>query len=331
MNKEEIKKKHHFVSQFYLKAWSTDSSKIYALKKTTNEKPFLVKTNETALSNYFYESCLLTDMSLNFLHSFAKSTNSLDTPVYKLIITTIQDIYNLVNTTQELSNQFKKPILISDLAKENSIFQTNALENYYCVLEEKFAVIIKKIIYGESYSLTIDDYDILLFFVTSQFMRTQKRRTEAQQITEQFLPNLSHKESKTLLLYLSLLLDQKLHLALVNSLYVIHIVENKTSLNLLTSDNPVVNTKFHSSNNSEVEYIVSISPKFYLHVKENMYSKTVTNSLIESFKINSSITAINKTILLESTENINQIAWVNHLIKKESHRFMYALEANDLH
>ena len=112
MNKEEIKKKHHFVSQFYLKAWSTDSGKIYALKKTTNEKPFLVKINETALSNYFYESCLLTDMSLNFLHSFAKTTNSLDTPVYKLIITTIQDIYNLVNTTQELSNQLKKPILI---------------------------------------------------------------------------------------------------------------------------------------------------------------------------------------------------------------------------
>ena len=330
MIKEDIKKKHHFVSQFYLKAWSKDSNKVYTLKVTTNEKPFLVKTNETALSNYFYKSCLLSEKPLNFLHNFAKSTNSLETPIYKLIITSIQEIHNLINTTQTLSNQLEKPILTSELAKENSIFQANALENYYCSLEEKFAIILKKIIHGESYQLTIDDYDLLLFFVTSQFMRTQKRRMDAQQMIEKFCPNLPTDESKTLLLYLSLLLDQKLHLALTNALYVIHIVENKTSLNLITSDNPVINTKFDSSNNSEVEYVVPISPRFYIHVKENMYSNLVTEQLRDSFKSDPSAPAINKTILLESTENLSQIEWVNRLIKKESHRFVYALNSEDL-
>lgn len=329
MINEDIKKKHHFVSQFYLKSWSKDSNKIYTLKVTTNEKPFLVKTSETALSNYFYESCLLTDDALSFLHSFAKSTNSLDTSIYKLIITSIQHIHTLINTTQHLSNNLDKPIFIEELAKENSIFKANALENYYCILEQKFSVIIRKIIHDESNALTIDDYDILLFFVTSQFMRTQKRRIEAQQI-KKLLPNLSPNELKTLLLYLSLLLDQKLHSALSNDLYIIHIVENKTSLNLITSDNPVVNVKFHSSNNSEVEYIVPISPKFYLHIKENMYSNNVTEHLRESFKSDSNVSAINKTILLDSTENISQVEWVNKLIKKESHRFIYALNADDL-
>lgn len=330
MLKENIKTKHHFVSQFYLKAWSKDSNKVCALKFNKNNKPFLVKTSETALSNYFYESCLLTEDALSFLHSFAKSINSLDTPIYKLIITSIQHIHTLINTTKNLSNSLDKPIFIEGLAKENAIFKANALEDYYCILEKNFSVIIRKIIQNESYLLTIDDYDILLFFVTSQFMRTQKRRTNAQQIIEKFCLNLPTDESKTLLLYLSLLLDQKLHLALTHALYVIHIVENKTSLNLITSDNPVVNTKFHSSNNSEVEYIVPLSPKFYLHVKENMYSNHVTEQLRDSFKFDSHASAINKTILLESTENLSQIEWVNKLIKKECHRFVYALNADDL-
>ncbi|WP_165382924.1 DUF4238 domain-containing protein [Acinetobacter venetianus] len=329
MKNESIKRKHHFVSQFYLKAWSLDSEKIYASKKEMTSSPFLVRTCEIALANYFYKVHPLSEESLKYLYNFVKNTHSADLPIYKLIISTINEIQEKLSKAKAHFHALDQEIPF-ELENDEKIFKTNILENYYGHLESKFSVLIKKIIEGKAAHLTVNDYDILLFFVTSQFIRTQKKLQSSQQTLIKQLPKLPQEELNTLILYLGLIMDQKIHSALTNSLYLITIVKNKTQKNLITSDNPVINIKFKETNNKELEYIVPISPKFYLHIKQNMYSEEINKSLIESFKADSKQLAFNKTIILESTENISQIEWINKLIFKESQRFLYGLDKLDL-
>lgn len=328
MQRENIKKKHHFVSQFYLKAWSIDSHKIYT-RKLDQITPYLVRTAETAASNYLYKNHPLSKQSISFLDNFAKLTYCNELTIYSLIIKTISEIHELIDFSKQMYTNLEQNIP-KELIHEEKSFYSNPIEDYYCLLESKFSPIIRKIIENRFDQLTIDDYDLLLLFVTSQSIRSEKRLSKIRKKFTLKFQNINKNEVDTLCLYLGLLLDHKLHQVLTNKIYTISIIENNTNINLITSDNPVINTKFKSSSNKEVEYVIPISPKYYLHIKENMYTETIKEIFRESFIQDSQQIALNKVIFIEKTENILNIERINHLIHKESNRYLYGLTKEDL-
>ena len=322
----KLKKKQHYVSQFYLKAWSKNKDHIYACD--LKSQPFLVRTNATAYSNFFYRVSPLSIEGIAALKNIAQMLHAENTIIYKKIIQSINRIVfkgELFKRTS-CAKQDQSYDETNELLKE---FKTNIIEEYFAYFENKASPIIKKILESEEIYINKQEYKNLLFFITLQLLRSKKVLDRANSEFKKYHPILTNDEMYTISIYVSLIMSEKLSQSLNNDLNTLHIVKNRTNVNIITSDNPCVNYKFHESNNTEFECILPISPYIYLILKENPYSEEIKKYISQQLANQQEVNLLNKLIVIEETFDVNNIRWVNGLMKKNSNRYLYALHHQD--
>lgn len=323
----KLKKKHHYVSQFYLKAWSIHNDQIFAYDEKA--PPFLVKTNATAYSKFFYRVNPLSINGISALDNIAKMLNAHNTVIYEKIIKSINRLIFKSKIHQE-SRPIEKSNSYQELDEMIKELQTNCLEDYFAFFEDKASTVLKKILKDKEIYLDWKDYQNLIFFITLQFLRTRKVLDQATTEFHKYYPTLTKEEMYTISIYTSLIMNTKLSQSLTSDLYTLHIVKNSTNVNLITSDNPCINYKFNETNNTEFECVFPISPHIYLILKENSYCKNSKKIILEDIESQPNKNLINTLIFLEDTSDLNKIIWVNSLIKKYKNRYIYAQNNKDL-
>lgn len=323
----KLKKKHHYVSQFYLKAWSIQNDQIFA----SDEKrpPFLVKTNATAYSKFFYRVNPLSVNGIFALDNIARMLNANDTIIYEKVIKSINRVIYKTKIFQDsfAPEQYDSIHELNETIKE---VQTNCLEDYFAFFEDKVSIIFKKILQTKVIHLDWNYYQLLIFFITLQLLRTRKTIDQANKEFHKYHPNLTKDEMYTISIYTSLIMNSKLSQSLISNLHTLHIINNNTNLNIITSDNPCINYKFHETNNTEFECIFPLSPHIYLILKENSYSESTKKFILTDIENKPNENLINTLIFLEETSDLNKIIWVNSLIKKHKNRYVYAQNYKDL-
>lgn len=321
-----LKKKQHYVSQFYLKAWSERKDQIFAYDLKSH--PFLVKTNATAYSKFFYRIMPLSSEGIIALENIAKMLNAENTIIYEKVIQSI----NRIVLKSEVFKKISCPEQKNTYDKTNETikeFQTNIIEEYFSYFESRVSPIIKKIIEFKDIYISREEYQQLLFFITLQLLRTRKVLDRANCEFHKYHPTLTNEEMYTISIYVSLIINEKLSQSLSVDLNTLHIIKNLTDINIITSDNPCINYKFDEVHNNEFECILPISPHIYFLLKENSYSKQTREYISKELENHPDGNLVNKLVFIEETFDVNKIHWVNGLIKKHSNRYLYALRDKD--
>lgn len=255
--------------------------------------------------------------------------NANDTIIYEKVIKSINRVIYKTKIFQDsfAPEQYDSIHELNETIKE---VQTNCLEDYFAFFEDKVSIIFKKILQTKVIHLDWNDYQLLIFFITLQLLRTRKTIDQANKEFHKYHPNLTKDEMYTISIYTSLIMNSKLSQSLTSNLHTLHIINNNTNLNIITSDNPCINYKFHETNNTEFECIFPLSPHIYLILKENSYSESTKKFILTDIENKPNENLINTLIFLEETSDLNKIIWVNSLIKKHKNRYVYAQNYKDL-
>lgn len=250
-----IKKNQHYVSQFYLKAWSECGSRIYA----SIDKPVKMRIEKVACSNYFYKASLMNENTRKLLLAGASRLKSPQMRDY--IISAINGV-GLIDDIGGLSGAcFNEEIKYSD-----NLIKTNVVEDFYTMIESLAAPEIKKILEGRLVDLDINGYQNIVRHVVNQLTRTQKTRTSFGRVAGEKL-DANCIDFRTYDSFQSLIISEEILLVLLEKLYKITVVENTTEKNFITSDHPVIN--LNSIDISDLKLYIPISPKIALFIEPN--------------------------------------------------------------
>jgi hypothetical protein len=330
----EIKKKHHFVSQFYLKNWVSDDQKLYVWDGNNNI--FTTATDGIGYRKHFYRIERLKQKQIDFLHQFIHHCKFENLSTYQLVIQSILETENFFHTSEKL-------IEILDIKKDDhkeafgeidnlkKTFSSNIIEDKFSYDEAVFSQILYKIINSDKgLNLSLKDYDILVHFIAFQLGKTPQNferitsddgSDERAKIIDNY--DFTDKEYHTYTLYTILCLIEQIYLSSLSRLDKINIYyNNDPSINLITSDDPCFNQKMKEK---KLHIQVPISPKIMIELIENNdenksellkyynynkdYSESicVNGQLINFFEItNDEILALNKKIL----ENKHQFVYM---------------------
>ena len=266
----DLKRKHHYVPQFYLSGWVNNKKQIYVL---IENKIFLQSIREVLFENNFHKLPIFSDGQIDFFWEF------LCKPYLEFKNLAIRNSIELLN--QLLDKKFNREMnsLYShiDGNKENfedrellnklNEYRCNLIEDYLSKYEEKWGVIFNKIKNVDFKRLDYQDYEDLCIFCGFTLCRTKYMRNEQFKIikdlcTKNGIFKLKDRELEDLiLLLLTFIIPLQLSNVFVNEKIIFTVIHNETDLNLITNDNPVRNIRYHDDS---IEFIIPISTRILL-------------------------------------------------------------------
>lgn len=321
----EIKKKHHYVSQFYLKRWANSVNMIYVNREN---KSFSSNINNIGFENYFYKITRLQkhqrerllglhDMNLPFKESLEE--------LFKL-----EDMHILGEKLIDYSKKKGVSAKESEIYYKINLFVSNILEEKYSIEESVFADFLRKL--DNSLRLTLKDYDVLLTFVFSQLVRTPKKRESIllnyeknKKIRDEF----SYPEYKTFVIYSCILFSEEISISLMSNLVKIFIYKNKTDVNFITSDDPCFN-----ASTEKIKIFFPLSPLTMLVIEPYPRSSEEKKSTLEIFstkKEKRDTVFLSEYDLLEISEikDRQEIIEFNKITAGNSYKQIFAKERDD--
>ncbi len=325
-----VKKKHHFVSQFYLKKWCKNT-KIYS---SDGKKIFSVDIKKTGLINHLYKIRPLSLPQRNLFHDTVRHCELEKLSTYTL---TIKSIFNSFDNfllckslNQKAMKDFENDLdalndfkpLKDSLDKRINLFQSNTLEDYFSSSESRFNNTLGKIHRKEMDTLTLLDYDTLIHFFILQLGRTPK---ELSLDKDKLYKNFKFTDEKfdTFRLLLTLCFVEKIYLSIISKLFTIKIYHNQSEIDFITSDDP-------SFNQDKEDFLVQlpISPKIMLELSRSTRNETEIKEFKKYFnfhKNNTNLVKVNNILFYEYTLNENnQIDDINKKIFNHKNKFIYA-------
>lgn len=351
----DIKKKHHFVPQFYLKNWANEKKQVFILR---NNKIFPSSISDALQENRFYE----------LDSSFSKSQNEL----FKILLNIKnpnKSLQSAINLTSLILNTHNEMELIKKLYKVLNIeitdndllsFKSNILEDYFSSVETKISSVLEEILSENWEKLTWKSYDILTQFIAFQLCRTRKTRdnvvkqiyTIKSTIETKLNSSISTEEIEGVeKLYLAIIVPTILNNCFLFNNMIFHIIKNETSLNYITSDQPVFNL-FGSDDKKYMRFSVPLSPKIlltcdifpmeekmknYIHeeFEEDRRIMELQLDKIESTQKNEALkdtgkTIFNKLIFHKTSSNEIEIKEQNNLINQHKNTTLIAYSKDDL-
>jgi hypothetical protein len=299
------KKRHHYVWRFYLKSWANKESIFCKM----NNKIFQSNLMGIGQEKYFYKLNDLTDKEKVIIQKLA--INSSPKHLKKLhnnFVNGFTSIYNLKKLfNKELENDNK-------IAKLFEMYESNMNEDYHSEIESLNIKYIEKLLDKNINFFTCEEDRISFsYYIATQFFRTKKMKNNVINAVgnnklvdiEKIWPILAHIFSTNL--GHSIFIDKKFRLVLL---------VNKTNLEFITGDQPIINTyavgKLINEEIKELEFYYPLSPKIALLVTEDKKYKeqiiNISDNTIINFyntgiikESNTQIYASNREIL----ENIN--------------------------
>lgn len=261
-----IKKRQHYVSQYYLKAWTNEKNQIICLRE---DKLFPSNTTNIAQEKYFYELQNLTDKEKTFVQSMAMQATS--EYLQKLHIDFINNylkVFKYENITGHLTEDKKEEVyeLLNQIKK-------NYEEDYHAHIEgigNKYLDLIRDKNISFYYDDTAEDRMMFLFFITLQYMRTKKRRNA---VIEEFKDeNINMRKIWPIFAHIGATnIASGLH---IEKEYRLVLLVNKTEIDFITGDQPLVNTYGVKNKkvleDNELEFYYPISPKLSVLITQDI-------------------------------------------------------------
>ncbi len=325
-----IKRKHHFVSQFYLKNWYSINEKIIV---SDGNKEFPASTLSIAFEKDFYKLIELTPSQIQFFHKLIDSLELKNTSTYKFFANIILETQEFMRERYEFLDTLRLdiPENLNDIKKE---FSFNTLEDKFSYQEATFSKLLNIINQNLEPRLSLSDYDTLVHFFMFQYFKTPKKindaisHIEGSNIREKF--EFSDKQYKFFIMLLSQCFLERIYLSCLSNLYKINIYRNTSRINFITSDDPCFNQKF---DNNEFHIQLPISPSIMIELVENNFDKNHKENMKDYFNFNKEHT---HNIFLDNTfidfYNIDEkrVVELNRKIFKNKDRFIYAKFQNDI-
>lgn len=222
----EYKKiRQHFVSRFYLKAWSKNDTHIVARDDAHVFRP---KFEQVAVSKDAYRVEGLSQEQEKLLLAELDKVKS---PMASLLRTLIEKCAQLRGETPADGTTGKIDV---------DIFKSNAIENVYSLTEDVVQNAYDLLVDGEYNNINIFDYENVLRFLFNQLTRSEGSRHKIREEIGHIL------EDKGIgfdayNIFSSIILAERLVITVIERLYRITVIENNTSVRFITGDWPVVN------------------------------------------------------------------------------------------
>jgi hypothetical protein len=321
-----LKRKHHFVSQFYLKSWYNNVEKIIVWD---GDKTFPSLTKSIAYEKDLYKLTPLTSYQISFFEEHLRQMSLDNTSTYNYVIRNILVIHNGFNFLDTIENNCSEEIV--DLKKK---FSFNFLEDKFAVEEAEFSKVIKRIILKPKSKISLHDYYALIHFFVFQLFKTPRKINRFLDVNQQSPIfkglDFTQPELRSYTLLFIQCLSERAHTSLISRLYSIKIYNNISDINFITSDDPCFNQKF-----DENEFYVQlpISPKVMIELVANPYEEEYIKSMTAYFnfhKKEADNVILTKPLVtfheLEQTEVIE----LNKKIFENKDRFVYAQTTSDI-
>lgn len=312
------KKKHHYVWREYLRSWS-NKELIFAYSKSQN-KIFKPNLMGIAVERHFYS-----------LHEFTLEEEAILKELVKLyssqtalkINLKLVDLFLAYSRIKRLENEdefnFDTDAKREKFSKIIKLIKTNSFEEYHSIIENYGSKIIK---FKKIEDLKIlEDGDELfktMIYLCSQFLRTNKMKNMLDLVikkNEFIIPKFTN--------LISLVFANSLGISLAqneNIKYVFY--DNKTNIDFLTSDQPLMNLAFdYKDENGKVQnfefyYPISSKVAILIHFKEQ--KEKYKNILISKQRVEE----INKILFEYADEYV--------FAQKENHLEYYQNANNNL-
>lgn len=274
-----LKKQQHFVWKHYLKPW-TKNDKICC---SGHGNKFCTSLDNIAQVRFFYESEPLKSSEFDFIKSF------------------IEHLHPSARTSQ-----FELLKMYCATSQYDEYIKKCGVEDFHGIVENKFQYILAKIYEKDlSFLKNEEDKNNFSFYIGCQYARTNKIRENLINAPLQ-IPEDIDKENiaKVLSLLFSDLIGNW-----VFSKSKVSLLINNTDSNLITGDQPIINTKMEITNQANqvtnsMELYFPITPKLAIYISEEL----------------------NEMKLMDE----NQVANFNEMILKHSKEQVYSIEMSDL-
>lgn len=289
-----IKKRQHYVSRYYLKAWTNQKEQINCLREQKNFKSNLMGV---AQENLFYELQNLNNTEINFVESIINKSNN--QKLRKLNMNWLESYTKI----HDIEKMFEVFINKSDTIKEKiNIFKKNFEEDCHGDIEKighKYLDLIRNKNIDFYYDKNSSGRLKFLHYLCVQYFRTNNIK---QRVINDFKDepiDMSRIYPVTANIFATNL-SYNLHMDKTMNLF---LLINNTNLEFITGDQPVLNTygvyKDGELKDDEFELYYPISPKLAVLISDKNINDKVINISDEN-KINE----YNKFIVHSSYEQI---------------------------
>lgn len=273
-----VKKQQHFVWKHYLKPW-TKNDKICC---SGHGNIFHTSLDNIAQKRFFYKSEPLNSHEFSFVQSF------------------IEHLHPSAKTSQ-----FGLLRMYCITANYDDYLQKCGIEDFHGIVESKFKSVLAKI-YGKDLSFFENDEgkNNFSFYVGCQYTRTNKMRTNLENAPLK-IPESIDKEK--IAKVLSLLMGDMIGNWMFSKSKLTLLI-NDTDENLITGDQPIINTKALNSNKynppKEIELCFPITPKIAIYLSDKSMG--------------------------EQKLNVKEVKEFNEMIIQQSKEQIYSMDKSDL-
>lgn len=308
----EIKKKQHYVSQFYLQQWSECGERVSAL---INGKVVPMRIKEIAASNYFYK---VTSMNRRTKEILSFNLSKLKSPHAK---NTIEFAINCIDTLENLKDEIV--INNSNLKKSDNAIRTNIIEDYYKVLEDLAAPVIRSLIKGEL--LNHNDYQAILRFTVNQLSRTPSVKNKFKKAASNLLKEKGI-DFQAYYSFQTLIISEEIVLYLIENLYKVTLIENESEINFITSDNPAFNINPISI--KDMKIFLPLSPKKAIYIEPTTFNEKRSSEIKENY-----LSGVHDSIYYFDNIKVSEIDvyLLNKRVSENKERSIFGFCPEDLH
>lgn len=253
----EKKTKHHYVWAHYLQDWTVDGTNIYYITKKSNIASDSVRG--LGLEKDFYKMGILKESDKELIDLFTKNCNE-----------TVKELHwkfvNMVFETQKMVSALSPSLDVKLGIKLQDIMQSNVFENYLSEQESNAINILSELKTGNLLSLDDKDtYYKFCYFLGHQFSRTQKMK-QLLLLSLDKIPTQTHLLDRIRDFYntnwwfmCSFMATNLSYDMSLNSSRKVILLENKSNIDFITSDQPVINLNPEGSEGEFVDYYYPLS------------------------------------------------------------------------
>jgi len=253
----EKKTKHHYVWAHYLQDWTVDGTNIYYITKKSNIASDSVRG--LGLEKDFYKIGILKESDKELIDLFTKNCNE-----------TVKELHwkfvNMVFETQKMVSALSPSLDVKLGIKLQDIMQSNVFENYLSEQESNAINILSELKAGNLLSLDDKDtYYKFCYFLGHQFSRTQKMK-QLLLLSLDKIPTQTHLLDRLRDFYnrnwwfmCSFMATNLSYDMSLNSSRKVILLENKSNIDFITSDQPVINLNPEGSKGEFVDYYYPLS------------------------------------------------------------------------
>ena len=232
MNPEPRKRRHHYVWKYYLQAWAIDE-KIHCLNRG---KPLFDKLTNVAQERDFYELKILSAEDIAFIKSF-------------VIEQAMPDLRSLHEHALKVYLQAQSAIVFGrshsekypDIGSAAEKLASNITEEWHSAIERGAGDPLRALRAGST--SFYDDRDSCLdftLFLASQYFRTKAVKTSAIESLQRAAEKADPWRMWNLMAHM-FSLNTAWHLFNIRTEHRIELLRNTTSVDFITSDQPVIN------------------------------------------------------------------------------------------